>query len=65
MCFQKNVSFKLYLFIRFCNENDSFVPINMFMLISPIIVVGQSKGVCFQMVYKIEVQQLTCILGGL
>jgi len=35
------------------------------MLISPIIVVGQSKGVRFQMVYKIELQQLTCTLGGL
>lgn len=35
------------------------------MLISPIIVVEQSKGVRFQMVYKIELQQLTCTLGGL
>jgi hypothetical protein len=45
-----------YLFIMFCNVIDYDVLVNMSTLKSPIVTIGQSMGIVFQLVFKIEIK---------
>jgi hypothetical protein len=51
--------------MRFYKANDSVVFVSMFMLKSPIIIVGQSKIMYFKMDCNMELKYNVCILGNL
>ncbi len=59
------MSNKLILLMNFCNIIDWDGFVNMSMLKSSTIIVGQLIGIFLNVVSKIEVKYDICILGGL